>query len=77
MHPALILHFFFVLFFLNKQNHQQLSMRIPGAASRERIKTNEIKPVIKATKLQAKRLKNEMSRTEQLGYHCKVSMAFK
>lgn len=32
-------------------------MRIPGAASWERIKTNEIKPVIKAAKLQAKNIK--------------------
>lgn len=52
-------------------------MRIPGAASRERIKTNEIKPVIKAAKLQATKIKNKMSWTEQLGYHCKVGMAFK
>lgn len=32
-------------------------MGIPGAASRERIKTNEIKPVIKAAKLQAIKIK--------------------
>lgn len=51
-------------------------MRIPGAASRERIKTNDIKPVIKVAKLQATKI-NKMSRTEQLGYHCKVGMAFK
>lgn len=51
-------------------------MGIPGGASGDRIKTNEIKPVIKAAgkKQKKERKKVKMSQTE-LGYHWKVDAA--
>lgn len=49
-----------LFYFFNKQNHKRLSMGIPGATSQEWIKTNDIKPVIKAAKLQAKKNKMQL-----------------
>lgn len=79
VHNICVLLWLCTFLFLNKQNHQQVSMGIPGGASEDRIKANEIKPVIKAAgeRKRKNRKKGKVSQTEQLGYHWKVDLSIK